>query len=293
MATQAPFYAADPADRLVARLRSYGPCAVAFSGGVDSAVVAMAAFLAHGQNAIAVTAISPSLAQSDRDFAATEARAIGIPHIELETREFDRPEYRRNSGDRCFFCKDTLYSTTQALLQSLPAQIIVNGANQDDLGDHRPGMQAALQYRVKSPLIEEGLGKQQVRAIAAFWNLQARDKPAAPCLASRIAYGVEVTPERVARIEQAEAFLKNLLACDELRVRLEQAELARIELPLDHISQLMNNPLRQTVAQHLRNLGFRSVTIDLEGFRSGNLNSRLVPLGLGSMSASTAPKDIS
>lgn len=293
MATQAPFYAADPADRLVARLRSYGPCAVAFSGGVDSAVVAMAAFLAHGQNAIAVTAISPSLAQSDRDFAATEARAIGIPHIELETREFDRPEYRRNSGDRCFFCKDTLYSTTQALLQSLPAQIIVNGANQDDLGDHRPGMQAALQYRVKSPLIEEGLGKQQVRAIAAFWNLQARDKPAAPCLASRIAYGVEVTPERVARIEQAEAFLKNLLACDELRVRLEQAELARIELPLDHISQLMNNPLRQTVAQHLRNLGFRSVTIDLEGFRSGNPNSRLVPLGLGSMSASTAPKDIS
>jgi len=293
MATQAPFYAADPADRLVARLRSYGPCAVAFSGGGDSAVVAMAAFLAHGQNAIAVTAISPSLAQSDRDFAATEARAIGIPHIELETREFDRPEYRRNSGDRCFFCKDTLYSTTQALLQSLPAQIIVNGANQDDLGDHRPGMQAALQYRVKSPLIEEGLGKQQVRAIAAFWNLQARDKPAAPCLASRIAYGVEVTPERVARIEQAEAFLKNLLACDELRVRLEQAELARIELPLDHISQLMNNPLRQTVAQHLRNLGFRSVTIDLEGFRSGNLNSRLVPLGLGSMSASTAPKDIS
>jgi uncharacterized protein len=293
MPTEASIDTADIAEQLVARLRSYGPCAVAFSGGVDSAVVAMAAFLAHGHNAVAVTAVSPSLARTDRDFAANEAMAIGIPHIEVETHEFTRPEYRRNSGDRCFFCKDTLYSATQALLQSLPAQIIVNGANQDDLGDHRPGMQAAAQHRVKSPLIEEGLGKQKVRAIAAFWNLQARDKPAAPCLASRIAYGVEVTAERVARIEQAEAFLKNLLACDELRVRLEQAELARIELPLDHISKLLTQPLRQTVTQHLRNLGFRSVTLDLEGFRSGNLNALLVPLGLGTPSVSTALKEMS
>jgi uncharacterized protein len=282
MPTEAPIDTAETADRLVARLRSYGPCAVAFSGGVDSAVVAKAAFLAHGQNAVAVTAVSPSLARTDRDFAANEARVIGIPHLEVETHEFTRPEYRRNSGDRCFFCKDTLYSTTQALLQSLPAQIIVNGANQDDLGDHRPGMQAAAQHRVKSPLIEEGLGKQQ-----------ARDKPAAPCLASRIAYGVEVTIERVARIEQAEAFLKNLLACDELRVRLEQAELARIELPLEQISKLLTQPLRQSVTQHLRNLGFRSVTLDLEGFRSGNLNALLIPLGLGTASVSTAPKEMS
>jgi uncharacterized protein len=293
MLTEAPIDTAATADRLVARLRSYGPCAVAFSGGVDSAVVAMAAFLAHGPDAVAVTAVSHSLAQSDRVFAANEAMAIGIPHIEIETHEFDRPEYRRNSGDRCFFCKDTLYSATQALLQSLPAQIIVNGANQDDLGDHRPGLQAAAQHRVKSPLIEEGLGKQQVRAIAAFWNLQARDKPAAPCLASRIAYGVEVTPERVARIEQAEAFLKNLLACEVLRVRLEQAELARIELPLDQISKLLNASLRQTVTQHLRTLGFRAVTLDLEGFRSGNLNALLVPLGLGTSSVSTVPKEMS
>jgi uncharacterized protein len=285
MPTEAQVRVADLADRLVSRLRSYGPCAVAFSGGVDSAVVAMAAFQAHGTAAIAVTAVSPSLAQADREFAVEEARSIGIPHREIRTEEFQRPEYRRNSGDRCYFCKDTLYSTTEALLSSLPAMLLVNGANQDDLGDHRPGMQAAAQHRVRSPLIEEGIGKQQVRELAAFWNLKARSKPAAPCLASRIAYGVEVTEERVARIEHAEAFLKSLLQCEELRVRLEQSELARIELPVKVLPQLMDDDRRRAVTECLKSLGFRCITLDLEGFRSGNLNQLLVPLGLGQVTA--------
>ena len=263
------------ASSLVERMRSYGSVAVAYSGGVDSAVVAKAAVVALGDKAVAVTAVSPSLAASELGIARREAVLIGIRHVELQTSEFDRPEYRRNAGDRCFFCKDTLYELTQLHLSELGAEVIVNGANIDDLGDHRPGMQAAINHNIRSPLIEEGLNKSAVRELARYWNLSVAEKPASPCLSSRIAYGVEVTEERVQRVERAEAFLKQVTGIQELRVRHEANELARIEVPIDQISCLLEPTLRECVTTEFHTLGFRFVTIDLDGFRSGSLNTAL------------------
>lgn len=278
------------AARLLARVRGYGPCAVAFSGGVDSAVVAQAAFLVHGAAAVAVTAVSPSLAAAEREFAAAQARDIGIRHVELATTEFSRDEYRRNAGDRCYFCKDTLYSLTRTQLADLGVEVLVNGANLDDAGDHRPGMQAATAHGVRSPLLEEGLGKTSVRALAAWWNLRSADKPAAPCLASRIAYGVEVTEDRVGRVERAEAWIRRVTGIRNLRVRLEYHELARIEVLPEDFGFLMSPEVRQRLVDELKSLGFRAVTLDLEGFRSGNLNGLLVQLGSGlKHEAGTAP----
>ncbi len=269
------------AARLLARVQGYGPCAVAFSGGVDSAVVAQAAFLVYGAAAVAVTAVSPSLSAAEQEFAASQARAIGIRHLEIATTEFQREEYRRNSGDRCFFCKDTLYRLTRSQLADLGVQSLLNGANLDDAGDHRPGMQAATAHGVRSPLLEEGLNKAAVRSLAAWWNLQSAEKPAAPCLASRIAYGVEVTEERVAKVEQAEAWIRRATGIRVLRVRLEHGELARVEVLPEDFSGLMVPEFRQQLVSQLKSIGFRAVTLDLEGFRSGNLNGLLVPLGLG------------
>ena len=271
------------AQSLVDRLRSYGSVAVAFSGGVDSAVVANAAFIALGDRAAAVTAISPSLAASELEIARREALLIGIRHVELQTQEFNRPEYRRNAGDRCFFCKDTLYELTRSRLHELGVETIANGANTDDMGDHRPGMQAAVDHRVRSPLIEEGLNKAAVRELARHWNLSVAEKPASPCLSSRIAYGVEVTEERVLRVEQAEAILKAATGLQELRVRHEANELARIEVPVDQVSRLLETDLRAKITKELHSLGFRFVTVDLDGFRSGSMNSArpLVELRVG------------
>jgi uncharacterized protein len=265
------------AGKLVARLRTCGPTAVAFSGGVDSTVVARAAFEAWGDRAVAVTAVSASLAASELETARSEAQRIGIRHLELNTGEFQRPEYQRNSGDRCFYCKDTLYSLALSKLSELNVVCLVNGANIDDRGDHRPGMKAALNHHVRSPLIEEGLGKSTVRELARYWKLSVADKPASPCLASRIAYGVEVTEDRVLRIERAEAFLKSILGIDDLRVRCEAGDLARIEVPLVALQKVAMPDLRQEISNQFRQLGFRCVTLDLDGLRSGNLNS-LLPL---------------
>ena len=270
---ESPTWAA--AQSLVERLRSYGSVAIAFSGGVDSAVVANAAFLALGDRAVAVTAVSSSLAASELEIARREAIMIGIRHVELQTQEFKRPEYRRNAGDRCFFCKDTLYELMHSRQQELGVEVIANGANTDDLGDHRPGMQAAIDHNIRSPLIEEGLNKGAVRDLARYWHLSVAEKPASPCLSSRIAYGVEVTEERVFRVERAEAFLKAATGLQELRVRHEANELARIEVPVDQVSRLLEPDLRATLTKELHSLGFRFVTVDLDGFRSGSMNSAL------------------
>jgi uncharacterized protein len=276
------------ASGLLARIRSYGPPAVAFSGGVDSAVVAQAAWLVYGAAAVAVTAVSPGLAASERAFAASQARAIGIRHVEIATTEFLREEYRRNAGDRCYFCKDTLYAMTHTQLSALGVKVLLNGANLDDAGDHRPGMLAAAEHGVRSPLLEEKLNKSAVRALATLWNLQSADKPAAPCLASRIAYGVEVTEERVGRVEKAEAWIQRTTGIRVLRVRCEQSELARIEVRPEDFAALMDPDVRERLVSELKSLGFRAVTLDLEGFRSGNLNALLVPLGLGTHQNATS-----
>ncbi len=265
-------------------MRADARVAVAFSGGVDSAVVAAAAVRAC-EFAIAVTAVSPSLATGELELAARVAETIGIRHVIIRTDEFQQPGYLQNAGNRCYFCKSELYGRLAALKPELGFDVILNGANVDDLGDHRPGMTAAKEHQVQSPLVEAGLQKSDVRAIARLWNIPVWNKPAAPCLSSRIAYGVEATPERVQRIDAAEAFLKALLHIDVLRVRCEAGDLARVELPLEALPELVDEQVRSAVTSRLRALGFQRITVDLEGFRSGSLNDQLPLVELASLTS--------
>lgn len=264
-------------DRLLELLRSSGRVAVAFSAGVDSTVVAAAAHRACGDLAVAVTATSPSLPAGELDEARRIATLIGIRHQVIETSEFDVAGYRRNAGDRCYFCKSSLYDEIEVITSQLDVDSVVNGANLDDQGDHRPGMVAAREHQVRSPLIEARFTKDDVRALARHWGLPVWDKPASPCLSSRIAYGVEVTPDRVRRVDAAEAFLRERFGLRELRVRLEANELARIEVPRTELPRLAAADASEEIAARLETLGFRAVTLDLRGFRSGSLNA-LLPL---------------
>jgi uncharacterized protein len=183
----------------------------------------------------------------------------------------------RNAPDRCYHCKTELYEQIEGLLPNLGAGVIVNGANADDAGDYRPGMRAAGEHRVRSPLAECGLTKAEVRELAAAWELPVWDKPASPCLSSRVAYGQDVTPQRLAMIDRAEQFLRQhgFRIC---RVRYHEGDLARVEVPREETVRLCNSPLREELEAELKRLGFRLVTIDLSGFRSGSLNE-LIQIG--------------
>jgi len=261
-------------DRLVEALRSYGKVAVAYSGGIDSTVVARAAFEALGTSAVAVTAVSESLASGELEEAVAIAEQIGIPHRVIRTDEFANPEYVRNSPDRCYHCKSELYGRLSRMLGELEADVIASGANTDDLGDHRPGMRAAAENGVRHPLQECGLGKAEVRALARAWGLPTWDKPATPCLSSRIAYGVEATPERTRMVDQAEQWLRRM-GLRVLRVRYHEGDLARVEVPLDDLPRLVDLQTRGELVSAFRALGFKFVTLDLEGFRSGSFNGSL------------------
>jgi uncharacterized protein len=265
-------------DRLLAVLGELPGAAVAFSGGIDSTVVAKAAFLALGERAVAVTADSASVARKELDDARELAKLIGIRHVIVRTQEFDNPAYLANDGTRCYHCKTELYSTVERLLPELGVPVVASGANLDDMGDYRPGLVAAAEHSVRHPLQEAGFTKADVRALAKHWELPTWDKPAAPCLSSRMAPGLAVTPERTKRVEDAEAFLRSL-GLRECRVRYHEGDLARIEVPLSEIARLASEPVRTELARALRALGFKFVALDLDGFRSGSLNE-LVPLEL-------------
>lgn len=263
------------ANQLVQHLRELVSVAVAFSGGVDSAVVAKASFLALADKAIAVTAVSPSLATSEREVASEVAQSIGIRHIEVATNEFENADYAANPSNRCYFCKRTLYSAMVAKQAEWKVQALLNGTNLDDHGDYRPGLIAANEQQVRSPLAELRMTKADVRGIASYWNLSVADKPASPCLSSRIAYGVEVTAKRVQMIEKAEAVVRRLTSIREFRVRLEVNVLARIEVSPADLPELVKEPIRTILLGELKAAGFETITIDLEGFRSGRMNDRL------------------
>ncbi|MCL6502697.1 MAG: ATP-dependent sacrificial sulfur transferase LarE [Pirellulales bacterium] len=263
-------------DALLDFFRPWQGCVVAYSGGVDSAVVAQAAALVLRERALAVTGASPSLPQGELQAAAELARRMGIRHRVVHTQEFANPNYVQNAPDRCYHCKTELYTRLAAIAREVGAEVIVNGANLDDQRDYRPGMQAAAEHGVRSPLVEAGLVKADVRLLAAHWELPVAEKPAAPCLSSRVAYGEAVTPERLRIIEQAEQWLRRL-GLAELRVRYHPGDLARIEVPLSAIAQLVQPGLREALVQHFRELGFRYVTLDLAGFRSGSLNVLVAP----------------
>ncbi len=261
--------------RLIDAIRAYGSCAVAFSGGVDSSVVSKAAQIALGDRAVAVTASSDSLAEGELESASHVAREIGIRHLVIATNELSSPDYVQNGPDRCFHCKSELYHQMQRVLAEHDLAIVINGANLDDLGDYRPGLRAAEDYSVRSPLADCQIGKADVRALARRWQLPVWEKPAAPCLASRLAYGQSVTPERLRKIDQAEQYIRQC-GFTSVRVRYHEGDLARVEVAANEVSTLASHAWRTPVAEHLRGLGFRFIAIDMEGFRSGNLN-QLVP----------------
>lgn len=265
-------------ERLLETLRSLGACVVAFSAGVDSAVVAKAAALALGDRALAVTGVSASLPTGELEQARAVAAQIGIRHQEIATDEMSQPQYTNNAPDRCYHCKTELYHQLQRLQQQqrLVEAVIVNGANADDLSDYRPGIRAATEQAVRSPLAECGLTKEDVRALARAWDLPVWNKPATPCLASRIAYGQEVTVARLQMIDRAEQRLR-ALGLGTLRVRYHSGDVARIEVPAANLGRLLAEDVRLPIVTALQDLGFKFVTLDLLGFRSGSLNA-LVPV---------------
>jgi uncharacterized protein len=266
---------------------------VAFSGGVDSTLVAKVAHDALGADALAVTGDSAALAPSERADAGRLAALIGIRHEFLDTAELENPDYARNGSDRCYFCKTELYTRLGPVagrfgLDGRPA-VIVNGANADDTGDWRPGMRAAGEHAVRSPLIEAGLTKAEVRALSARFGLPTADKPASPCLSSRFPYGVAVTREGLRMVGQAEDVLR-ARGFREFRVRHHMQgpdPLARLELPVSEIPRLLEPGVREAVAAELRRIGYVWVSLDLEGFASGK-NNRVLGAGVPAAGASAS-----
>lgn len=252
---------------------------VAYSGGVDSTLLAKVTYDVLGAEALAVTAVSPSLAQAERNDAARFAAQIGIRHEFIETRELENPDYRANDSSRCFHCKAELFDRLREFVAERDVQHMLYGPVVDDLGDFRPGMAASRQRGARAPMVEAGLRKADVRALARRFDLPTWDKPAQACLASRVAYGTEVTVERLSQVERAEALLR-AEGLHELRVRHHDA-IARIEVPAEALPCLVDSPeRRRRIVDGIKALGFAFVTLDLEGFRSGSMNEAL-PLADG------------
>jgi len=266
----------DPSEklaRLSALIREMGSVLVCYSGGIDSALVLAVAARELGGRAIGMTAVSPSLPHSEREDAARIAKELGAEHRLVESNEMARPGYTQNGPDRCFHCKSELYDIARERQKAWGLEAIANGTNTDDLGDYRPGLEAAREAGVKSPLVDAGFDKADVRAVARLLGLPEWDKPAAACLSSRIPYGSRVTEERLAQIGGFEAELK-LLGLRQVRVRWHES-IARIELPLNELSRVLENGVREAVLQAGKRHGFAYVTLDLAGYRQGSHNEVL------------------
>ena len=258
---------------LTGRLHSLGRLLVAYSGGVDSAFLAWSAHQKLGQDMLAVLADSPSLARSQMRDAVAFAEEQGIPLTVINTSEMERPEYLVNDATRCYHCKDELFTAMEAYRQRRGFDAIAYGVNVDDLGDFRPGQEAARMHKVAAPLLDAGLTKEDIRQLAAQVGLRIWDKPASACLSSRIEYGRPVTREALSAIEQGEDALRQL-GFRQVRVR-HHGEIARIEIAHEELSRAMTLEMAAEFTRIFKALGFSYVTLDLEGFRSGSMNALL------------------
>jgi uncharacterized protein len=258
---------------LLKKLAEFPSMIVALSGGADSAYLAWAAHRAIGSHALSVTALSPSYSAHDRAVVEDFVRQLGVRHEFIETHEMENPKYRANASDRCYFCKDELFTVLEVMAQERGFAVVAYGVNADDTLDFRPGHRAASEHRVLAPLLDAGLHKTEIRLLSQRAGLPTWDRPASACLASRLPYGTEVTPERLALVERAEAALREL-GFRQFRVRLHD-KLARIEIAPDEMPRAMSPEMGASISARLKTAGFTYVAIDLEGYRQGSLNASL------------------
>ena len=258
-------------DNLISLIGELGSCVVAFSGGVDSALLLKASALALGDRAIAATGLSETYAPEEMEEARAVAAEIGAVHVMVRTMELTDPRYANNSHQRCFFCKTELYTQLQAYAKQHGFATVVDGTNADDLGDFRPGIRAANQLQVRSPLQEAGLSKQEIRDLSLWLSLPTWNKPAAACLSSRFAYGDPITVEKLSQVAKAESHIRRM-GYRGFRVRHHE-EIARIEMPVEQLANALAD--REEIARGVKDAGYRYVTIDLDGYTSGRMNEGL------------------
>ena len=262
---------------LLERLEGAGPLLVALSGGADSAYLAWAAHRALGERALSVTAISPSFPAFDRQQVEGLVTAVGLRHEYVETRELENPLYAANLADRCYHCKDELFTVLGGLARERGFAAVAYGINADDAGDFRPGHRAAAEHRVLSPLLDVGLTKAEIRALSRRAGLPTWDRPASACLSSRIPYGSRVNPEKLAQIERAETALREM-GFRQLRVR-HHGDLARIEIAREEMPRALDAAVLREMGSRLRKAGFLYVALDVDGYRQGALNAALKVVG--------------
>jgi uncharacterized protein len=273
--TRIPPHLRERTELIIDRIKGFGRVMVAFSGGVDSTLVAFLAKLALGNNAIAVTADSPSLPSSELKDAKKLAKLIGIKHMVVRTEELDDPDYTSNPTNRCYFCKKELSSKLSELANDYSIPVILDGTNAEDLRGHRPGAAALSEHGILRPLADSGLVKSDVRTLAEIFGLPNHDKPSMPCLSSRVQYGLTITPERLWRIEKSEKVIRSLTRIKDLRVR-DHGNLARIEVGQEERNVLFDKQLLDIIGSRLREFGFTYVTFDVFGFRSGSMNETVL-----------------
>jgi uncharacterized protein len=273
VAEQAQLSAEEKELLLLKQLAEFPSLIVALSGGADSAYLAWAAHGAMGEHALSVTALSPSYSAHDRAVVEEFVRQLGVRHEFIETHEMENPKYRANAADRCYFCKDELFAALDVIAEERDFAAVAYGVNADDTLDFRPGHRAASEHRVLAPLLDAGLHKAEIRQLSQRAGLPTWDRPASACLASRLPYGTEVTPERLALVERGEAALREL-GFRQFRVRLHE-KLARIEIAPEEMPRAMSPQMAASITARLKAAGFTYVALDLEGYRQGSLNESL------------------